>query len=60
MMKPNTILSKMADSEKNRVIIPKEFIKKHGRYFQMEVYNDFIKIIPKDIDTTATNLYNQK
>ena len=60
MMKPNIILFKMADSEKNRVIIPKHFIKEHGRYFQMEVYDDFIKIIPKDIDTKATNLYNQK
>lgn len=59
-MKPNMVLLKMADSEKNRIIIPKEFIKRHGRNFQMEVYNDFIKIIPKDIDTTATNLYNQK
>lgn len=59
-MKPNIVLLKMADSEKNRIIIPKKFIKRHGRNFQMEVYNDFIKIIPKDIDTTATNLYNQK
>ena len=60
MMKPNIILDKMADLEKNRIIIPKFFIKEHGRFFKMEVYEDYIKIIPKDIDTTATNLYNQK
>lgn len=59
-MKPNIILDKMADLEKNRIIIPKNFINKYGRYFKMEVYDNYIKIIPKDIDTTATNLYNQK
>ena len=59
-MKPNIILDKMADLEKNRIIIPKQFINKYGRNFKMEIYDDYIKIIPKDIDTTATNLYNQK
>ena len=59
-MIPIFIFEKMADLQKNRIIIPKHFIKKHGRFFKMEVYEDYIKIVPKNIDTTATNLYNQK
>lgn len=47
MEKPLLIFQKNADTEKNRVIIPKNFIIKNGRNFYMEVYED--KIILKPI-----------
>ena len=47
MDKPLLIFQKNADVEKNRVIIPKAFVKKNGRNFSMEVYED--KIILKPI-----------
>ena len=37
---------KLADPIQNRIIIPKHFIDKHGRDFYMEVYEDYIKLIP--------------
>lgn len=41
------ILNKRADLYRNRVIIPIEFIKKHGRYFIMEVYDNKLIIKPQ-------------
>lgn len=46
MEKPKLIYQKNADKELNRVIIPKFFIDKFGRQFYMEIYEDYIKIIP--------------
>ena len=37
---------KNADKKLNRVIIPKFFIEKFGQSFYMEVYEDYIKLIP--------------
>lgn len=37
---------KRADIEKNRVIIPIWFIRKHGREFYMEMHDDKIVLIP--------------
>jgi len=47
MEKPKLIFQKTADKEKNRIIIPKFFIDKHGRQLYMEIYED--KIILKPI-----------
>lgn len=46
MEKPKLIYQKNADKELNRVIVPKAFIDKYGRQFYMEVYEDYIKLIP--------------
>lgn len=51
---PDIILEKKVDLEKNRIIIPKNFVKKHGREFKMEIYKDYIKLIPKNIDSKST------
>lgn len=40
------IFQKNADKIRNRVIIPQFFIDKYGRSFYMEVYEDYIKLIP--------------
>lgn len=38
---------KRAEIEKNRIIIPKIIVKKYGREFYLEWYeNDIIKIVP--------------
>lgn len=37
---------KNTDKARNRIIIPKFFIDKHGNSFYMEVYEDYIKLIP--------------
>ena len=37
---------KTADKEKNRIIIPKVFIDNWGREFFLEVYENYIKLIP--------------
>ena len=46
MMKPDNILDKKVDIAKNRIVLPKKFIDKHGVYYKMEVYEDYIKLIP--------------
>lgn len=46
MKQPLIRLQKMADKEKNRIIIPKKAIDKMGRFFYLEVYEDYIKLIP--------------
>lgn len=40
------VFQKNADKIRNRVIIPQFFIDKHGRSFYMEIYEDYIKLIP--------------
>ncbi len=40
------VYQKNADKTLNRIIIPKFFIDKHGNKFYMEVYDDYIKLIP--------------
>ena len=48
--KPLMVYVKVADKQRNRVIIPMPFIKKWGIYYSMEVYKDYIKLIPiKDV-----------
>lgn len=39
-------LQKNADKEKNRIIIPKQFVAKWGNQFYMEVYEDKIVLVP--------------
>ena len=39
-------LMKNAEKSRNRIIIPKFFVDKHGSNFYMEVYDDYIKLIP--------------
>lgn len=46
MEKQKLILQKNADKKLNRIIIPKFFVDKYGRNFYMEVYEDYIKLIP--------------
>lgn len=40
------VYKKNADKTLNRIIIPKFFIEKHGYSFYMEVYDDYIKLVP--------------
>ena len=40
------IFQKNADKKLNRIIIPKFFIEQNGNQFYMEVYKDYIKLIP--------------
>ena len=44
--KPQLVYQKNADKLRNKIIIPKPFVDKHGYSFQMEVYEDYIKLIP--------------
>lgn len=44
--KPKFIFQKNADKKMNRIIVPKFFIDKFGKEFYMEVYEDYIKLIP--------------
>ena len=36
---------KNADKIRNRIIIPKFFIDKHGREFYMQIFDNYIKLI---------------
>lgn len=44
--KPKYIYQKNADKIQNRIIIPQFFIDKFGNKFYMEVYDNYIKLIP--------------
>lgn len=46
MEKPIITYTKTADKEKNRIIIPKVFIDNWGREYLMEIYEDYIKLVP--------------
>lgn len=46
MEKPELIYQKKADKLRNRIIIPQQFINKHGNQFYMEVYQDKIVLKP--------------
>lgn len=43
---PLFIFQKKAEANTSRIIIPKFFIKEHGFYYRMEVYEDKIILIP--------------
>ena len=45
--KPTLILQKKVEKVSSRLVMPKAFVKKHGVYYYMEVYED--KIILKPI-----------
>lgn len=45
-MNKDIIFQKNADKKRNRIIIPKFFIDKHGREFYMQVFDDYIKLVP--------------
>lgn len=47
MEKPQLIYQKNADKVLNRVVLPKKFIEKYGYQYYMEVYEDYIKLVPK-------------
>ena len=40
------VFQKNADKKLNRIIIPKFFIEQNGNRFYMEVYKEYIKLIP--------------
>lgn len=40
------VFQKNADKVQNRIIIPQFFIDKFGSSFYMEIYKDYIKLIP--------------
>ena len=50
MEKPQLIYQKNADKVLNRVVLPKKFIEKYGYQYYMEVYEDYIKLVPKRED----------
>ena len=39
-------LIKNAEKNSNKIRIPKGIIKKWGNHFEMEIYEDYIKLIP--------------
>ena len=45
-MQPIVTYQKTADKEKNRIILPRWFIKKHSKYFTLEVYEDYMILKP--------------
>lgn len=47
MEKPIEILRKKAEATRNKIVIPKTFVDKHGYNYSMEIYKD--KIILKPI-----------
>lgn len=46
MEQPIMTFMKKADKEKNRIIIPKAFVKSNGNQFYMLVYSDRIELKP--------------
>lgn len=46
MEKPTMILQKNAEKSMNKIVIPKACVLKWGNQFYMEIYNDYIKLIP--------------
>ena len=45
-MQPIVTYQKTVDKEKNRIILPRWFIKKHSKYFILEVYEDYMILRP--------------
>ena len=45
---PKEIYIRRADATKNKIVIPKKFVKKHGYVFSVEVYDDKITIKPTE------------
>ena len=46
MEQPILRILKKTDTDRNRIIIPKKVIEKMGRTFYLEVYEDYIKLVP--------------
>lgn len=46
MDKPILVYQKNADKTTNKMIIPKAIVEQWGNEFYMEIYNDYIKLIP--------------
>jgi hypothetical protein len=45
-VQPTLRLQKNVDSAQNKMVIPRTFVKKWGKSFYMDVYDDKIVIIP--------------
>lgn len=46
MEQPKLIYQKNAERTLNKVVLPKKFVEQHGREYFMEIYNDYIKLVP--------------
>lgn len=46
MEKPIFIYQKNADKVLNRVVLPKKCVEKWGRAYYLEVFEDYIKLVP--------------
>ena len=46
MEKPILVYQKNADKTTNKMIIPKAIIEQWGNQFYMEIYENYIKLIP--------------
>ena len=46
MEQPKLIYQKNAERTLNKVVLPKKFVEKHGRQFRMEIYDNYIKLVP--------------
>ena len=46
MEKPILVYQKNTDKTTNKMIIPKAIIEQWGNQFYMEIYKDYIKLIP--------------
>ena len=46
MEQPKLIYQKNADKALNRIVLPKQFVDENGREFYMEVYENYIKLVP--------------
>ena len=44
--KPKLVYQKNAEQVRNKIIIPKFFCEKWGYKYYMEIYEDYIKLIP--------------
>lgn len=46
MEQPSMVFQKNVEQTTNKMRIPKKFVEKHGRSYYMQIYDDYIKIIP--------------
>lgn len=44
--KPVIVYQKNVDSTSNKMIIPKKIVEQWGKQFYMEIYQDYIKLVP--------------
>lgn len=48
MKKPKLIYQKNAEKSKHKIVLPKACIEKWGNKYYLEIYDDYMKLVPME------------